>query len=95
MSTKILTQKSFKEKQLAEQKGDIWKYYQHKEGNKSIVVRIYSAEFAIDYYNGMDIEDSECGNYSGEEANAWPVILKVANKFFKQYQFTGVSDDEE
>lgn len=87
---KALSKNSFEEKQLAEQKGGLYKYWQYKEGSKMIVVRIYSDKFAVDYYAGpLDMEDSDFGSYSGDMENAWPVILKLANKYFKQYQFTG------
>ena len=83
---KKLTQENFKEKQLAEQKGELYTYYEYKEERKSVVVRIYSSQFAVDYYEGINLEDSEFGNYEGD---AWPAALEVANVFFSKYEFTG------
>jgi len=81
-----LKKENFIEKQLAEQKGGIWSYWEYKEGDKTIVIRIYSTEYAVDYYKGIDLEDSNSGYY---EKDAWEAALKEANKLFKQYEFTG------
>lgn len=94
MSKKIvLKQEDFKEKQLAEQKGGLYKYYQYKEGGKTIVIRIYSTSLAVDYYNGIDLEDSDFADYEGDP---WDKALEIANRFFnlQDYGFNGVPDEE-
>lgn len=88
---KKLTQDNFKEKQLAEQKGGLYKYHQYQEAGKAIVVRVYSTQFAVDYYEGIDLVDSDFSDYEGE---AWPKILEIANRFFTQYEFTGTPSEE-
>lgn len=84
---KTLTQDNFEKKQLAEQKGGLWAYHEYREGNRAIVIRVYPSTFAVDYYAGtIDLEDSDFGNHDGD---AWDAALEVANRFFKQYNFTG------
>lgn len=88
-----LTKENFIEKQLAEQKGGLYKYYEYKEEaeNKILVVRFYAHAVAVDYYLGrIDMEDSE--NAEGthyEDGDAWDKALAIANKFFVQYEFKG------
>lgn len=84
-----LTKESFTEKQLAEQKGGLYKYYEYKEGNRNIVIRIYSVALAVDYYVGIDLEDSESVRDFTNEDEAWEKALEVANRFFTTYEFKG------
>ncbi len=88
---KTLIAESFKKKELAEQKGGLYEYQQYKEGSKAIVIRMYTSEFAVDYYNGIDLEDSDSGTHDGD---AWPAALVIANRFFREYEFTGKPDEE-
>lgn len=85
-----LTKESFTEKQLAEQKGDLWKYYEYKEENRAIVIRIYSTAVAVDYYSGsIDLEDSKDVQGVTDKEEAWREALAIANEFFKVYEFKG------
>ena len=85
----VLTKESFEKKQLAEQKGGLYAYYEYREDNRAIVIRIYSTAVAVDYYSGsIDLEDSEDVQVENE-VEAWEKALVIANKFFKQYEFKG------
>lgn len=84
-----LVKDSFEEKQLAEQKGGLYKYYEYKEGNKNIVLRFYANTIAVDYYVGIDLEDSENAYNIEGETEAWEKALEIANLFFKKYEFKG------
>lgn len=84
-----LTKESFEKKQLAEQKGELWAYYEYRENNRYIVVRIYRSAVAVDYYNGaINLEDSE-DEITTNEVDAWEKALEIANRFYKKYEFTG------
>ena len=85
-----LTKESFEKKQLAEQKGGLWAYYEYKEGSRAIVIRLYSTAVAVDYYSGsIDLEDSEDVQGITNEVEAWEKALEIANRFFTQYEFKG------
>ena len=85
----VLTKESFEKKQLAEQKGGLYAYYEYRENNRAIVVRIYSTAVAVDYYSGsIDLEDSKDVTIANE-VEAWEEALAIANEFFKVYEFKG------
>lgn len=88
-----LTKESFKVKQLAEQKGGLYTYYEYKEENRAIVIRIYSTALAVDYYVGIDLEDSESVQDFSNESEAWEKALEVANRFFTAYEFKGKQEE--
>ena len=85
-----LTKESFEKKELAEQKGGLWEYYQYKEDNRTISIRFYGSTkaLAVDYYVGIDLEDSDNAENVPEGAE-WETALQIANRFFKQYEFKG------
>lgn len=85
---KKLTIQDFEEKQLAEQKGELWKYYEYREDNKVIVLRFYSIAIAVDYYVGMDLEDSQDETIISKGTEIQQA-LDLANKFFTKYEFKG------
>lgn len=88
-----LTKESFTEKQLAEQKGGLYKYYEYKEGNRCIVLRFYTDIVAVDYYAGIDMEDSDNAFNVTDETDAWSKGLEIANRYFTQYEFKGQQEE--
>ncbi len=86
----VLTKDRFEKKELAEQKGGLWEYYEYSEGIKKIVIRFYGSTkaLAVDFYMGIDMTDADNAENIPDGAE-WETALQIANRFFKQYDFSG------
>lgn len=91
----MLTQQSFQARTIEKGAGEMFTYHEYAEGNKKITVRFYGNSLAVDYYVGIDMEDSLFTDPVHEitDEDLWTKALEFANTFFTRYEFTGKQEE--